>query len=222
MAANKLLVYMAFALAITGVFSWRLNQTANLNLNFDTWLISLDISLAHLLFTLPVVIVSYSLFTRIFQWIGRVITNIIESLISVLNVGKDLIIIGEKIGELLAKSINTFFSFVIFLIYMIFHELTLPALSIFATYWTSKFLFVDTIDLQINVIGAFDNLLGWNYPTVYKFTSIVEHGQTIFQVLVGKKEVATILSFLGLVGSGVLGFAALIDAIEKIGRHGRK
>lgn len=110
----------------------------------------------------------------------------------------------------------------IIFIWAIFHDFTIPVLSIFAAYWTSKLLLIDTMDLQITVIGAFDNFLGWNYPTIYKFTSIVEHWQTVFQILVGKKEVATILSFLGLVGSGILGFAALIDAIEKIGKRGRK
>ncbi|MBE7535432.1 MAG: hypothetical protein HS124_06850 [Anaerolineales bacterium] len=220
--ANKLLLFTALTLAITGVFSWRLNQSASLNLNLDTWLISLDITLAHLLFTLPVAMVSYSLFTRVFQWIWQVISGIYEFLISALKIEKDLEKLGDEIGKLLAKSVNTFFSFVILIIWAIFYDFTIPALSIFAAYWTSQLLFVDTTDLQTFVIGAFDNLLGWNYPTIYKFTSIVEHWQMIFQVLVGKKEVATILSFLGLVGSGILGFAALIDAIEKIGKHGRK
>lgn len=171
---------------------------------------------------MPVAILSYSLFTKVFQWIGQVISNIYESLISVLKIREDLDKLSDEIGKLLAKSINTFFALVIIFIWAIFHDFTIPALSIFAAYWTSKFLLIDTIDLQTFVIGAFDNLLGWNYPTVYKFTSIVEHWQTVLQVLGGKKEVATILSFLGLVGSGILGFAALTDAIEKIGRHGRK
>ena len=220
--ASKLLIFAALALAVTGIFSWRLNQSANLNLNLDTWLLSLDISLAHLLFTLPIGIVSYSLFTRVFQWVWQLISGIYEFLISALKIEKDLEKLGDEFGKLLAKSVNTFFAFVMLFIWAIFHDFTIPILSIFAAYWISKFLLIDTTDLQTFVIGAFDNLLGWNYPTIYKFTSIVEHWQTIFQVLVGKKEVATILSFLGLVGSGILGFAALTDAIEKIGRHGRK
>lgn len=220
--ASKLLVFTALALAVTGIFSWRLNQSASLNLNLDTWLISLDISLAHLFFTLPLAIVSYSLFISVFQWIWKVISGVYNLLISALKIEKDLEKLSDKYGKLLAKSINTFFSIVIVFIWLLFQELTLPVLSIFAAYWISKFLLVDITDLQTFVIGSFDNLLGWNYPTIYKFTSIVEHWQTIYQVLVVKKEVATILSFLGLVGSGVLGFAALIDAIEKIGRRGRK
>lgn len=106
--ASKLLIFIALALAITGVFSWRLSQMAGLNLNLDTWLISLDISLAHLLFTLPVAVVSYSLFTRVFQWIGQAISNIYESLISALNIEKDLEKLGDEIGKLLAKFINNF------------------------------------------------------------------------------------------------------------------
>jgi hypothetical protein len=83
-------------------------------------------------------------------------------------------------------------------------------------------MFIENTNLQTIVIGAFDSFLGWNYPTIYKFTVMVEHWQAAFQLLVGKKEVAIILSFLGLVSSGFLGFAAFIDAVEKIGKHGRK
>lgn len=221
--ASKFLVFVALVLIATGVFSWRVSQTANFELNFDTWLISLDISLAHFIFSFPIAVICYTLFSRVFQWIGQVLSNIHDFLISALGIEKDLENLGASSGKFLEKSpISAFFAFVIIFIWAIFYEYTIPALSLITTYWIGKFLFIENTYLQTTVIGAFDDFLGWNYPTVFKFTVIVEHLQTAIQILAGKKEIATILSFLGLVSSGILGFAALIDAIDKIGKSGSK
>jgi hypothetical protein len=220
---SKFLVFVTFVLVATGVFSWRVSQTASLELNFDTWLISLDISLAHFIFSFPIAIISYTLFSRVFRWIGQVLSNIHESLISALGIEKDLENLGVRSAKFLEKSqIATFFTFVALFIWAFFYDYTIPALSLITAYWTSKFLLVENNYLQTTIIGAFDSFLGWNYPTIFKFTVIVEHLQAVIQILVGKKEIATILSFLGLVSSGILGFAALIDAIDKIGKNSRK
>ncbi len=166
------------------------------------WVIGLDITLVHVIITAPIFFESFYISTKIadalfyiFGLISIILANLSEPLF------KKHENIKERIDSLLfAPSCLLFFGRSIF--------------GLAGAVWFVWFLFVGTIDLQNILFGSYDGLLGWNYPTSFRFTVLFAHMKSFM----GANEIfTTVIGFIAFAISIVLGIASLFKAVKDIG-----
>lgn len=218
----------------TVIFHWQYSKTTTLT-NAESWLLALDVAWTHLILVFPIafslVFVTHSVIT-----LGVVIAQM-RFLDGMLRASPEL---AGKTGKdehyetraLLTvpfikapKSRLFVFSWLFphflfhcgsaFQLIWVFLDIVVASLVAYPiTYWVLKILFVDTIDLQMILFGAFDPNLGWQYPTTFGFTLLSSHVTTTANWLVQQPVITTILAFLGLVSTALISLATIKKAVE--------
>ncbi len=187
-AINLFLWCVAILFTTSGLFYWRLRNIALLQPGIETYLLSLDIVLAHLVTTVPVILFFLFLLWKILNSLSR-FTLFIST----------LIFSESAIGIYLTASVIMF----------IFSGLI--------SYLFVYSLLINTIDLQIFLFGAHDPNLGLVFPTTFRFSILSSHLQTTYQTLASNQLVAGIAGLLAVIISVILGLASIIKAVDDIG-----
>lgn len=163
----------------------------------DAWAVALDISLAHLLITLPIVIISITLCVILFALIAYLINSLINIIVK-LFVGR------EKEAE-----ISIYDS--------CFVMITLFSITAYAIFRIDKFLLIDTIDLQQLIFGAHDRSMGFLYPTTYRFTSILDNFEPFKQNLITNPILTKIFTALAAIAALFTALTGLTKFLQYLG-----
>jgi len=217
---RKLALVIAGMLIAVGVWYTHIRALDDNLSAFDAWSVALDIVFAHLVLTLPILVGLFYITRLIAPWLLALLVLALSPVLIVLWI----------LAKIVCKSNKENYELVDILLFpfidplLPFHrhirefvQALLAILAFLGTGWLMALLFIETMDLQLFLLGAFDSSLGWNYPTTFRFTILFEHIKGVIQVVSGNEAVSTIVSFATLAVSVVLGSAALIKAVKDIG-----
>ncbi len=178
--------YLALILVASGFLYWHISKISQNANNFETWIISLDIILAHAVITIPMLQWFYYLFKNILQ-------KVYEPLLS------DLL-------DRFSKSEKGF------TIYYFLHKTIHPSFAASLSLGLIWLLLIKTADLQNILFGKYNYLLGWESSTSYRFSVLFEQ----LKVLFGNQALATIIGFATFAISLILSFSSLLSAMRNI------
>lgn len=187
---------MVATLILSGVFYRRIGQIANVRPSFETWASALDVSFAHATVTLPLLLVLGALISRITMPVlkaGMKVTRTVADLADVMPWWWQPLVPVGIAGVLLVG-----------------------AAGLYAIYWVTRFLLVDTGTLQTLLFGQHDANLGWQYPTTFRFTLLSTHVGQQFKIITDNEVVAAILGFLGVAAGLIISLGAFAKALGSI------
>lgn len=194
---KSIILIVAVLIILSGIFYWHIRKIAVVS-NFDAFETSIDISLVHLVITLPVLAEGFS--------IGISISNRLANFI-----GPVIMILGKGDRDDTDDS-DTLGDYVRIILLIIFMTLIYGA-PILGVLWFSWFIFIGTIDLQKILFGNFDRSLGWNFPTTFRFTILYNQIRTF----VGNNStLTTIISFIAFSSSIALAIAGSISGLKSL------
>ena len=177
------------------------NQSVQL-VAVDAWAVALDIALAHLLITLPIVFMSITLFVILFLLIAYFINGL-------LNIFVKLFVEPQR-----ATEINIYDS--------CFVMIALFSITAYAIFRVDKLLLIDTIDLQQFIFGAYDRSMGILYPTTYRFTSIVDNFEPLKQNLIANPTLTKIFTALAAIAALLTALTGLTKFFQYLGNMFKK
>ena len=221
---KRLLHVISATLITSGVFYWRIRGITNCEVGFDTWVIALDISFAHLVLTLPLLLTVLSV-------VLPPLSSIVLSGVTGMGKGVEKSGVGEYVGLLLAlpgiavidyeSTENKTLWRAIIQVGGYVYLFLIAVIALYGVYWVMRFLLIDTMDLQLMLFGAYDGSIGWQYPTTFRFAVLHTHVKETIQVLAGNEVLAVILSFAGFVIFIIVTLASIMKAVQTLGRDTR-
>lgn len=178
--------YLALILIASGFLYWHISKISQNTNNFETWIISLDVILAHVVITIPML-----------QWFYYLLKNILQKVYEPL------------LSDLLDRFPKSDKGFTI---YYFFHKTVHPSFAASLSLGLIWLLLIKTADLQNILFGKYNYLLGWESSTSYRFSVLFEQ----LKVLFGNQALATIIGFATFAISLVLSFSSLLSAMKNI------
>jgi hypothetical protein len=210
----RFLVRVAAGILIfAGILYWRLRTAQNALPGLETFAVSLDIVLAHAVLTVPFLFESLYISSRVANIILFILALVLA--IPVLLVGL-LALLIIKLRPNTGNSFEWVSDLLIILLVRLLPllQIILTILSALGTMWL---LFIGTRGLQMFLFGAYDESLGWNYPTQFRFTNLFSHIEGALQGLNSNETLSIIITFLAIAVSVILLIGASAEAIKHIG-----
>jgi hypothetical protein len=170
-----------------------------INLNsVDAWAIAFDIALAHVLVTIPIIVISIAALAALFLVLMLLHDKVLNFIVNLARRDKET-------ESSLFNSCMFMFVLVAFLAYAFFRF--------------DKFFLVDTMNLQELIFGGFDRSMGFALPTTYRFTSIIDNFEPIKESVITNQTLSKIFTALaGIVAllTALTGLAKLIEYLGKL------
>jgi glucan phosphoethanolaminetransferase (alkaline phosphatase superfamily) len=79
-----------------------------------------------------------------------------------------------------------------------------------------KFLMIDTIDLQMILFNDFDKSLGWNFPTTFRFSNLINQINTLYAEASTNPEISPVLGSVTAALTFVLGLGGVFGIFELV------
>ena len=176
--------YLALIITVSGFLYWHISNIQPKISPFEAWVISLDVVLAHIVITIPML-----------QWLYYMILNILG------------------VSDFLLFAFQSRFK-----IYGVFHSSIYPTLSASISLGLVWLLLIKTADLQNTLFGRYNQLLGWEVSTSYRFSVLFEQLKMFF----GNQALAIIFGFAAFAISLTLSFSSLLSSIKNIENEFKK
>lgn len=184
--------FLTLIIIASGLLCWHISiVTPNLP-QFEAWIISFDVVLAHVVITIPLLQWTYYTIKKIIRVIGSVLLELLRH------------IEGTKVRFI--TSLN------------IYEGAIYPGFATSVSLGVVWLLLIKTVDLQNALFGNYSPLLGWEISTSYRFSFLFEQLNTFF----GNQALATIFGFAAFAISLTLGFSSLLNSIKNIGDDFKK
>jgi hypothetical protein len=153
-AMRVILLLLVLIILLSIFFYWILREYSDAPAGFDAWVISLDITLAHIFVTLLILLLSYFLAKPLLQFIGYLI----------------YIIVVRPISRLMSNITGIGYpdSWFVFTL-----ENTRFVLSSLGMYFVFKHFFIRTSFVQVFLFGNFDPSLGFKTPTTVESHKVI-------------------------------------------------
>lgn len=187
-------VFTVFILNIIGVFYFhsRLAASPLYSDEIDTWATALDITLAHTFVTIPVLVLAYLFLTMSVKIVHQVFKRLVVFFVYSKN--RELSTVGTVL-------IATF--------YVLLYA-TAVICFLFAPFW---FLIVSP-DLQFFLFRQYDPAVGFNYPTTFRLTSLINNFEIFSQTLGNNSTLSKLFGFIGIAATSIVGLVGIMKAFE--------
>lgn len=178
--------YLTIIIISSGFLYWHISRIDPTLPKFSAWIIGLDVVLAHVIVTIPML-----------QWFYYTMRNTFSI--------SDFLLF--RLLELFPRLQDSKF-----IISGIFRNIIYPSFCASISLGLVWLLFIKTTNLQTALFGNYNQFLGWETSTSYRFSILFEQLKMLF----GNQTLATIFGFSAFTISLTLSFSSLLSSIKII------
>lgn len=210
-----LLGLASWILLFTGLLYWRFRTTQFSYSTLHLFVTSLDIVLAHVVLSLPLLFESLYILNVFGRVTGSIFAGVIALLLAI-----PIEIIRAIAGSFAANDTSKKTADNVGC-YLILTKITADSLRFIITISGSLgilwLLLLGTTDVQKIFFGAYDESLGWNFSTTFKFTNLFAQVGGLIQALSGDETISVIVTFLAIAISALILIGGSAEAVQHIG-----
>ena len=188
---HRMLSYFMGVLLFSGLLYWHYRRNFSVQAGIESWLIAFDVTLAHMMITLTLVLVMYFL-----------LQPIVEAILKGLS-----FLLAPVMFRLEDRSCLQIF----FLI--LFENIPPVGTWLLISIMSIKIFLLDTLDLQKILFGTFDSSLGFSLPTTYRFSILSTTIKMIYNNFAANEIFAALVAFFIVASASVMGITGIIKTM---------
>jgi hypothetical protein len=188
---HRMLSYFMGVLLFSGLLYWHYRRNFSVQPGIESWLIAFDVTLAHMMVTLTLVLVVYFL-----------LQPMVEAILKGLS-----FLLAPVMFKLEDRSCLQ----IVFLI--LFENIPPIGTWLIISIISIKIFLLDTLDLQEILFGTYEPSLGFSLPTAYRFSILSTTIKMIYNNFAANEIFAALLAFFIVASASVMGITGIIKTM---------